>query len=331
VTATRKRWLVNGFLIVALISFVGVSIAPLISSILEQDPASQAVPSPQASGGLSNTEQTALEEQAKGYELVLQREPENPTALKGLLETRLRLGDIQGAIVPLEKLAKLNPQQPEYAVLLAQAKQQVGDREGAAEAYRGILAEKPGDLGALQGLVALLLQENRPEAALGLLQDTLKLAEQATAEQAGGMDVASIRLILGQVYAEQEQFEEAIAIYDEISQQNTTDFRPILAKALVLRTQGKESDAQPLFQQAATLAPPQYKDQIQQLIAETASPAPSPAPGTESGTESGTPSGAESGAESGATTPTGTGDPTDPTANPEAVPAIPGVEPAPSP
>ncbi|WP_017714011.1 tetratricopeptide repeat protein [Prochlorothrix hollandica] len=278
-TGTRKRWLINGFLIVALVSFVGISIAPLLNSLVQNNPtpavSPQATPGSPATPGLSDTEKTALEDQAKGYELVLQREPENTTALKGLLETRLRLGDIAGAIVPLEKLAEFNPEQTEYTVLLAQAKQQVGDREGAADAYRTILTAKPGDLAALQGLVALLLQEERPEAALGLLQDTLKLAEQATAEGVGAMDVASIRLILGQVYAEQQRYDEAIAIYDEISLLNTTDFRPILAKALVLRTQGQEDLAKPLFEESAALAPAQYKDQIKQLIEESAPPIPS--------------------------------------------------------
>lgn len=326
-TGTKKRWLINGFLIIALIAFVGVSILPLITSILQQEDVAQtADPVAPTTPGLTDNEETALQEQAKGYELVLQREPENATALKGLLETRLRLGDIPGAIGPLEKLAALNPEQTEYTVLLAQAKQQVGDKEGAAEAYRTILAAKPGDLGALQGLVALLLQEERPEAALGLLQDTLKLAEQATAEGVEGMDVASIRLILGQVYAEQKRYDEAIAIYDEIRLLNTTDFRPVLAKALVLRTQGNEESAQPLFEEAAALAPAQYRDQIKQLIEESAAAVPSvdpnapalenleggaggdapvpPGEGTESGAESGTepepeaiPEGAGTGAE----------------------------------
>lgn len=298
-TATKKRWLINGFLIIALIAFVGVSILPLITSILQQEDVAQTADTapPATTSGLTDNEETALQEQAKGYELVLQREPENATALKGLLETRLRLGDIAGAIGPLETLAKMNPEQTEYTVLLAQAKQQVGDKEGAAEAYRTILASKPGDLGALQGLVALLLQEDRPEAALGLLQDTLKLAEQAQSEGVAGMDVASIRLILGQVYAEQQRYDEAIAIYDEIRLLNTTDFRPVLAKALVLRTQGNEETAKPLFEEAAALAPAQYKDQIKQLIEESAATVPSVDPsapdleGLESPEATGSPSG----------------------------------------
>ena len=281
VTEKRRRLLVNIFLVISLLSFVGLTIAPLLSTALRrEEPVPTAQPS--ASPGLPQDQKAVLEEQAKSYEVVLQREPENQTALRGLLELRLQLGDIPAAIVPLEKLATLNPQDSTYALLLAQAKQQVNDREGAAEAYRKLLSSNPGNLDALQGLVGLLLQQNRPEAALGLLQDTLKLAEQANADLGNSaspapnaIDVIAVQLILGQVYAEQGRFDEAIAVYDDIALQDAADFRPLLAKAIVLKTQGKTKEAEPLLESAAALAPSQYKDQINQLLQET-TPADSP-------------------------------------------------------
>ena len=272
---------------------------PLLSSALkENQPSSGSTPAPTQSAA---SKQAELEAQAKGYELVLQREPDNQTALKGLLESRLELvrlgvGNVKDVIPPLEKLAKLNPQQTDYQVLLAQAKQQVGDREGAAQVYRTILTSKPGDLKALQGLVSLLMQQNRPEAAVGLLEDTLKTATQANQIQAGSVDVTSVQLLLGQVYAEQTRYDEAIAIYDEAIKSSKQDFRPVLAKAIVLKAQGKTEEAKPLFTSATDLAPAQYKDQIKQLAAGnpalgTAPPPSTPtngttaAPGTSSGTE----------------------------------------------
>ncbi len=267
-TEKQRRLITNIFLIVSLLSFVGLTIAPLLGTALRRDtPVTNSQPSPSA--GVSQDQKAILEEQAKGYELVLQREPENQTALRGLLELRLQLGDIPGAIVPLEKLATLNPQEPTYGFLLAQAKQQVNDREGAAEAYRKLLTSNPGNLDALQGLVGLLLQQDRPEAALGLLQDTLKLAEQANTDTPGTIDVIAVQLILGQVYAEQSRFDEAIGVYDEIMTQDAKDFRPLLAKAIVLKTQGKDEEAHPLLESASNLAPSQYKDQINQLLQES--------------------------------------------------------------
>jgi tetratricopeptide (TPR) repeat protein len=274
-------------MVLALIAFVGFSLFPLLSNIFKDNQVrsetapAPAVPTPAPTP--PSSKQSDLEAQARGYELVVQREPENQTALQGLLRTRLELRDIKGTIPPLEKLAKLNPDEPRYGVLFAQAKQYLGDVEGAAQIYRAILTSKPGSLEALQGLVNLLLRENRPEAAIGLLQDTLKTAAGANQVQPGSVDVSSVQLLLGDVYAQQKRFDEANAIYDELIKSKPDDFRPVLGKALVLKTQGKETDAKSLFTKAVTLAPATYKDKIQQLASPKPAPAPAPAPASPSG------------------------------------------------
>ncbi len=277
-------------LVLAVLAFVGFSMVPLLGSIFEgSEPSARTTPA--ATPSISADKKAELEAQAKGYELVVQREPQNVTALKGLLEVRLQQGDIQGAIAPLEQLAKLNPDQTDYGVLLAQAKQQIGDREGAAQTYRTILASKPGDLNALRGLVSLLIQQERPEAAIGLLQDTLKTATQVNEIQPGSVDVISVQLLLGQIYAAEQRYTQAIAVYDESIKANQQDFRPVLAKALVLKQQGKIAEAKPLFTTAVSLAPPQYKDQVKQLSSDTPAPTSSPPTGTTPAPNSSPPTG----------------------------------------
>ncbi|MBL1174098.1 tetratricopeptide repeat protein [Pantanalinema sp. GBBB05] len=278
--AEKRNWLINVVLILAVLAFVGFSTIPFLIDAVNNSQAkttasSSPVPSPSASSAPKKEE---LEAQVKGYELVLQREPDNLTALRGLLEARLALGDIKGATEPLEKLAKLNPNETYYAVLLAQAKQQLQDPEGAAQVYRNILATKKGDLNALVGLVGLLQKQNRPEAAIGLLQDTLKDAPQANQIQAGSIDIPSVQVILGGVYADQKRYSEAIAIYDEAAKLDKQDFRPVLGKALALKAQGKPEEAKLLFNTAAELAPARYKDQIKLLAGDAPVP-PNAAPG----------------------------------------------------
>jgi tetratricopeptide (TPR) repeat protein len=194
-------------LVLAVIGFVGFSILPLISTAFkESQPSKLATPS-SGQTPLSG-QQSQLEEQARGYELVLQREPENQTALRGLVEARLKLRDFKGAIAPLEKLAQLNPNQ------------------------------------------------------------------------------TGLSLLLGEIYATQKRYDEAIAVYDQAIEADKQDFRPVLAKAIVLKQQGKTEQAKPLFENAAALAPAQYKDQInsaatEEPAANTSSPTPAPDSTTE--------------------------------------------------
>jgi len=293
VSQKRGPWL-NIILVLAVLAFVGFSMIPLLGSVFEQKQPSARTATPQTTPTISTDQRAQLEKQAEGYQLVVQREPQNETALRGLLEAKLKLGDIKGAIAPLEQLAKLHPEQSDYAVLLAQAKQQTGDREGAAQTYRSILASKPGNMNALQGLVSLLVQQGRPEAAIGLLQDTLKTANSVNEMQPGTIDVPSVQLLLGQIYASQQNYPAAIAIYDETIKINKDDFRPVLAKALILKQQGKPEEAKPLFTTAISLAPPQYKDQVKQLAGEaptpSQSPAVSPSPSSTSSSSTTTPS-----------------------------------------
>ena len=180
----NNRWFIVLVLSIAFISFAGLSFAPAIQAILQNQgdadsTANGTTPAPEA---VANEVAT----RARGYELVLEREPNNQTALRGLIDARIQLGDIEGVIDPVQKLVELNPGQTEYAVLLAQAQQQVGDVEGAAQTFRTVLSERPGDMNALRGLVTLLTGQDRPHAAIGLIQDTLQTADEAKQPGPGG-------------------------------------------------------------------------------------------------------------------------------------------------
>lgn len=252
----RKTWIlvVIGIIVVA---FIGVSVFPFLNN----RGTSQEASNPSSPQATTQQQQENLADKARGYEAVLEREPENESALQGLIEVRIQQGDIESALTPLEKLADLNPDQQAYRILLAQAKQQVGDLEGAADSYRSILDNQPGDTRALQGLVDLFLQQGRPEAAIGELKDTLELAESSDQD----IDRTGIKLLLAQVYGRTEQFDGALSLYKEVADSNPGDFRPILGQALVQQRQGNEEAAKPLYEKAFKLAPSQFKDQIKQM------------------------------------------------------------------
>lgn len=265
-------------LILMILALLGFSAYPYLETFLQPKqanvtptPANTASPEAQ-NVVLPSQEQEKLAQEEQGYELFLQKEPDNQTALRSLLEVRLQQGDIQGAVEPLEKLARLNPQQTDYQILLAQTKQHLNDNDTAVRIYRSILDREPGNIKALNGIVNLLIAQNRPESAIGLLQDTLKLANTPNSEESKQIDGTSIQLILGQLYVQQERYTEAIAVYDQAIKNKKEDFRPVLAKAFVFQRQGKNAEAQPLFTTAMSLAPAKYKDQIKKMAIAPAVP-----------------------------------------------------------
>lgn len=80
----------------------------------------------------SQTQVTSIEDrlaaQQRGYETVLQREPENKVALEGLVLVKLQRGDTEGAIAPLEKLVELYPHRIDYQTRLAEMKQNLDNK-----------------------------------------------------------------------------------------------------------------------------------------------------------------------------------------------------------
>jgi len=112
----KNKTLQRLLVIVFGLAFVGSTGAVIVGGLLNREgtTASQST-YPEA---LSPTEQ--LQSQAKGYTKVLEREPENPTALLGLLQISLQTGDIKTAISPLKKLVTIYPERTDLANLLAE-------------------------------------------------------------------------------------------------------------------------------------------------------------------------------------------------------------------
>ncbi|MEB3150126.1 MAG: tetratricopeptide repeat protein [Sphaerospermopsis sp.] len=101
--------------VVGIGSFVGSTVFGVITGVQQahQQPQSNKV-----------SIETTLQQQARNYELVLQREPNNQAALEKLAIARLHLKDTKGAIALMEELVKLHPERQDYKAVLEQVKKQ---------------------------------------------------------------------------------------------------------------------------------------------------------------------------------------------------------------
>lgn len=267
--AAKRRWINQTVLIIALVALVGSAAAPLLIGALQAPPAPtapggpNAAPPPSGPKPLTATEREALTSQARGFAMVLEKEPQNPTALQGLIEAKLKLGDFTGVEQPLSTLTRVNPEQPAYRVLLAQVQQKLGKLDLAAQNYRQVLEKDPSQPEALKGLTGLLLAQKKPDAAVSQLY--YLLFEQKDKVPAARRQ--ELELLLAQTYLSVGKPDDALKLYRQMATQAPQDFRPPLAIALVERERGQTAAAKASFEKALALAPAQYRDQIRQLQA----------------------------------------------------------------
>ncbi len=117
--ATSK--LTKAFVLASGMAFLSSSvlgIAGLVGSSLNQ---------PIAKENPAQSQSAQFKAEEKGFLAVLKREPNNQTALRGLVEIRMRTGDAPGTKTALEQLVKLNPTNKQYKEFLIALNKQLTD------------------------------------------------------------------------------------------------------------------------------------------------------------------------------------------------------------
>lgn len=121
----RRKKLQKVMMFISMVAFLGMMSSGLGAMLRSNSESSEVTEAEEASRVVSQ-----LERQEQGYQLVLQREPENQTALEGLVRVRLEQSKLKEAIAPLEKLVNLYPERKDYHSLLKQLK---SDTQSAVE------------------------------------------------------------------------------------------------------------------------------------------------------------------------------------------------------
>ena len=108
----QKNKFTKVFVIVSGIAFLassGMGISSMIGESIDR---------PAQNQNTAQSQNAQLQAEEKGFLTVLKREPNNQTALRGLIEIRMQRGDAPGTKAALEQLVKLNPTNKEYKEFL---------------------------------------------------------------------------------------------------------------------------------------------------------------------------------------------------------------------
>lgn len=83
--------------------------------------------------GDDSSKEALLKKEVKGYELVLEKEPDNRFALEKLVEIQLQLGNLSAALPLTEKLVKIDPQNTRYQDVLNIIKQGLAEEKSSTQ------------------------------------------------------------------------------------------------------------------------------------------------------------------------------------------------------
>jgi cytochrome c-type biogenesis protein CcmH/NrfG len=117
---SKKSIWTKVFILGSGIAFLGTSLLSVSGMISRSN-------QPTANENAAQSQNAQLQAEEKGFATVLKREPNNQTALRGLVQIRMRQGDAPGTKAALEQLVKLNPTNKEYKDFLAAVNKQIAD------------------------------------------------------------------------------------------------------------------------------------------------------------------------------------------------------------
>lgn len=187
-----RRWLVTGVLILGIVPFVGVSILPFFSGGETAQPPAQETAAPTPTPTIAQVSPAARQEELKGrvrgYEAILQHEPQNQTALAELYVTRKELvqlgaGDVKDTVEPLEKLAQLNPNDLSLQLELGSVYAQQLRYEDAIAVYDTASKLNPQDFRPFLAKGIVLQLQGKKEEAKSVFATATNIAPEGFKEQ----------------------------------------------------------------------------------------------------------------------------------------------------
>jgi len=167
----RKKIVVTGLAIFGAVGFLGPLLFTLYSIFTGQEVAQVPVTATNP-----NDQTQALKQQIEGYQAVLKREPNNPTALGGLAQIYIQSGRVAEALPLVERLAASQPGNPQVQGELAQLYLMTGQISKAEAVYDRQLKVNKNDLNALVGKAQLRQVLGDSKGAKQLLDQAEKAA-----------------------------------------------------------------------------------------------------------------------------------------------------------
>lgn len=199
-----------------------------------------------------STEGVGYEDKERLIEEQLSRNPDDPEALRSLMEVRIKAHKLSEAVEVLDRLIELEPSDYEWPLLKANIHCYMGELELAGKEFEEILAKDPFRVEAYHGLVMAVSQSS------GKLKDVLKRVEEAMKrceKEKKISDVRDFKLLIAQIRVMESDYMDALKLYQELVKEEPRDFRPYLCQGIIYTLLRKKNEAEKQFEKFRRLVP----------------------------------------------------------------------------
>ncbi|XP_068668583.1 protein SLOW GREEN 1, chloroplastic-like [Aristolochia californica] len=191
-------------------------------------------------------------EKEKTLEEYSDSHPDDVSALKALMEVKIKLQKLPEAIDVLDRLILLQPEEKEWPLLRGHLYIYSGDVSTAKSIFEEIISADPFRVEAYHGLMMAVSQSD-PDSLEEYLKRINGMVERCKKERKE--DLRDFKLLLAQVRVTQGKYEDALALYKELVKEEPRDFRPYLCQGIIYTLLRKMDEAEKQFEKYRRLVP----------------------------------------------------------------------------
>ncbi|CAM8924630.1 unnamed protein product [Rhodiola kirilowii] len=197
------------------------------------------------------------EEKEKNLEADVAANPDDVKALQSLMECKVRGQKIEEALVLLERLISIEPDNTEWSLLRANLLSLSGESELAKAAFEDVLKKDPLCVEAYHGIVMALSQSSSDGSEeLKEMLDRIEVAmEKCGKDDEKKEDLRDFKLLLAQIKVFEGNYGDALKVYQDLSVEEPKDFRPFLCQGIVYTLLRREDEAKIQFEKYKRLVP----------------------------------------------------------------------------
>ncbi|CAN8254631.1 unnamed protein product [Cochlearia groenlandica] len=212
-----------------------------------------AIASPVAPSQTTESRENAtLEEEERALEDHLATHDPDVDSLRSLMEVKIKSRKLLEAIDVVDRLIKLEPEEPEWPILKANIFTYSGDLDSARLGFEEILAKDPLCVEAYHGLVMAY-----SDSGLDLKEVETRIEEAGLMckKEKKDNDFRDLKLLVAQIRVVEGKHSEALKLYQELSKEEPRDFRPYLCQGIIYTLLKKKDKAEEQFDMFRKLVP----------------------------------------------------------------------------